>query len=122
MDFGDFWIFGFLDFWIFGFWILGFGFLGLGFLDVWIFCVRHLSFQSVETASKLDSEKNGVCISIYSVFKGCSCCRGGDHICVYIYGVPCWGTYPVYTCVIDGKKDTLGVWRRLNSIWPSPPD
>ena len=58
--------FDFLDF--LGFWIYGF-------LDFWMFCVLHLCFQSVETAPKLDSEKNGVCIGIYSVFKGC----------VYIY-------------------------------------
>ena len=66
--------FGFLDFWIFGF------------LDFWIFCVLHLCFQSVETAPRLDSEKtNGVCISVYSVFKGCACRSGGDHMYVYIY-------------------------------------
>ena len=49
------------------------------------FCVLHLCFQSVETAPKLDSEKNGVCIGIFSVFKGCARRRGGDHIYVYIY-------------------------------------
>ena len=74
----DFWIFGFLDFWIFGF--LGFWFFGF-----WIFCVLHMCFQSVETAPKLDSEKNGVCIGIYSVFKGCACRGGGDPIYIYIY-------------------------------------
>ena len=37
----------------------------------------HLCFQSVETAPKLDSEKSGVCIGVYSVFKGCACRRGG---------------------------------------------
>ena len=42
---------------------------------------------SVETAPKLDSEKTktGVCIGIYSAFKGFACRRGGDHICIYIY-------------------------------------
>ena len=59
-----------------GFWIFGF------------FCVLHLCFQSVEAAPKLDSEKNGVCIGIYSAFKGCVHVvggGGGDHIYVYIY-------------------------------------
>ena len=67
----------------------------MGFLGVWVFgwfFVLHLCFQSVETAPKLDSEKNGVCISIYSVFKGCACRRGGDHIKqkknIYIYIYP----------------------------------
>ena len=55
LGFLDFWILGFLDFWDF---------------DFWIFCVLHLCFKSVETAPKLDSEKNGVCIGICSVFKG----------------------------------------------------
>ena len=57
----------------------------LGFLGFWIFCVLHLCFQSVETAPKLDSEKSGVCIGIYSVFKGCASRRGGDHIYIYMY-------------------------------------
>ena len=45
----------------------------------------------METAPTLDSEKTGVCIGIYCVFKGCACRRGGDHIhrytykCTYIY-------------------------------------
>ena len=70
-------VFGFLDFWILGFFDFGFGDFGaLGFLDFWIFCVLHLCFQSVETAPKLDSEENGVCIGIYSVFRGCACRRG----------------------------------------------
>ena len=56
-----------------------------GFLGFWIFCVLHLCFQSVETAPKLDSEKNGVCIGIYSVSKGCACRGGGDHIYTYVY-------------------------------------
>ena len=54
-----------------------------GFLDFLIFCVLRLRFQSVETAPKLDLEKNSVCIGIYSVFKGCACRRGGDHIRMY---------------------------------------
>ena len=44
-----------------------FDFWSFGFLD---FCVLHLCIQSVETAAKLDSEKNGVCIGIYSVSRG----------------------------------------------------
>ena len=36
--------------------------------------------QSVETDRKLDSEKGSVCVGIYSVFKGCACHGGGDHI------------------------------------------
>ena len=42
-----------------------------------MFCVLHLCFQSVETAPNLDSEKNGVCTGIYSVFKGCACPKAG---------------------------------------------
>ena len=68
------WTFGFLDFLIF--WVLDFCFF---------FCVLYLCFQSVETAPKLDSEKNGVCSSIYSAFKRCACRRGGDHIYIYMY-------------------------------------
>ena len=68
MDFLDF-----LDFWIF--W-------SFGFLDFRFFGVLHLCFQSVETAPTLDSEKNGVCIGIYGVFKGCACRRG---VTIYIY-------------------------------------
>ena len=48
------------------------------------FCVLHWCFQSVETAPKLDSENNGVCIGIYSVFKGCAC-RGRVTIYMYTY-------------------------------------
>ena len=97
----DFWNFGFFDFWIFGFFgfslIFGFSdfwifrcldFWVFGFWDFWIFCVLHLCFQSVATAPKLDSEKNGVCIGIYSVFKGCACRGGGDHIFLYMYIFP----------------------------------
>ena len=51
-------------------------------MGFWIFCVLHLCFQSVETAPKLDSEKTGVCIGIYSVFKGRACRRG---VTIYIY-------------------------------------
>ena len=54
------------------------------FFDFLIFCVLHLCFQTVEAAPKLDSEKSGVCNGIYSVFKGCACRRGGDHIHMYI--------------------------------------
>ena len=63
---------GFLAFWM------------LGVLDFWIFCVLHLCFQTVETAPKLDWGKKGVCIGIYSVFKGCACRRGGVTIYIYI--------------------------------------
>ena len=73
-------MFVFLDFWIFGFCF---------FLSFWIFSVLHLCLESVETAPKLDSEKNGVCISIYSVFKGCACRRRqGEHIYIYILIIP----------------------------------
>ena len=61
---------------VFDFWIFRF-------LDFWNFCVLHWCFQSVETAPKLDSEKKGVCISIYSVFKGWACRRGA--VTIYIY-------------------------------------
>ena len=66
-----FYIYGILQF----FWIFGF----------WDFLCSTLVFQSVETAPKLDSEKNGVCIGIYTVFKGCASRRGGDHIYIYVY-------------------------------------
>ena len=59
----------FLDSWLFGF---------LGFL------VLQLCFQSVETNPKLDAEKGSVCVGINSVFKGCTCRRGVDHIYIYI--------------------------------------
>ena len=55
------------------------------FLNFGLFCVLHLCFQSVETAPKLDSQKNGVCIGIYSGFKGCAC-RGGVTIYIYMRG------------------------------------
>ena len=48
------------------------------------FCVLHLCFQSVDTAPKLDSEKNGVCIGIYSVFRGVRVV-GGVTMYIYIY-------------------------------------
>ena len=57
------------------------------------FCVLHLCFQSVETAPKLDSEKHGVCISTYSVFKG-RACRGGGGVYIYIYTHLC-----MYICI-----------------------
>ena len=47
--------------------------------------VLQLCFQYVETDPKLDSEKGSVCVGIYSVFKGCACRRGGDHMYIYIY-------------------------------------
>ena len=57
-----------------------------------------MCFQTVETAPKLDSEKNGVCIGIYSVSKGCACRRGGVTIYIYIYMYIC--TYVcMYACM-----------------------
>ena len=79
-EFLAFWIFGFLDFWIFGFldfWVLVFW--SFGFL-----CFK-LVFSICRNSSKIGFGKNGVCIGIYSVFKGCACRRGGDHIHVYIH-------------------------------------
>ena len=68
--FWDFWIFGFLDFWVFGF------------LD---FLCFTLVFPICRNSSKLGFGKNGVCIGVYSVFKGCACRReGGDHMCVCV--------------------------------------
>ena len=61
----DIWIFGFLGFWIFGF------------------------------APKLDSEKQGVCTGIHSVFKGSACRGGGDHIYMYEYR---YVYIYIYTC------------------------
>ena len=67
----DFWIWGFLGFWVFGFgdfWIWGFLDLGIfGFGDFWIFCVLHMCFQSAETAPKLDSEETAF-VSVFTVF------------------------------------------------------
>ena len=87
----DFWILGFLDFWTLGFWdfwifldFWSFGFLGSGF---WIFgflCFT-LVFPICRNSSKIGFGKNGVCVGIYSVFKGCACRRGGYHIYLYIY-------------------------------------
>ena len=65
------------------FWIFGFFFI-FGFLGFWNFCVLHRCFQSVETAPKLDSEKTGVCIGIYSVLWGVRVV-GGVTIYIYIY-------------------------------------
>ena len=73
-------LFGFLDFWILGFWIFGFWIFGF-----WIFCVLHLCFQSVETAPKLDSEKNGLCVSIFTVFLRGVRVVGGVTIYIYRY-------------------------------------
>ena len=94
-------VFGFLDFWVFGvwdFWIFGFlDFWVFGFLDFWIFCVLHLCVQSVETAPKLDSEKNnGVCIGVYSVFKGCAC-RG---VTMYMHVYVCIETLILSRCQV----------------------
>ena len=62
-----------MDFWVFGF------------LSFWIVCVLHLCFQSVETAQKLDLEKMAF-VSVFTVFlRGVRVVGGGDHICIYIY-------------------------------------
>ena len=70
------WIFGFLDFWIFRF----FDFLILDFL-----CFTF-EFSICRNSSKIGFEKKGVCIGIYSVFKGCACRRGvTTYFYVYIH-------------------------------------
>ena len=56
-----------------------------GFWDVWIWCVLHLCFQSVETAPKLDSEKTAF-VPVFTVFlRGVRVVGGGVTICSYIY-------------------------------------
>ena len=65
-SFLDFWIFGFFDFWAFGF---------LCFTVVFPIC---------RNSSKIGFGKNGVCIGIYSAFKGWACRTGGDHIYIHI--------------------------------------
>ena len=47
------------------------------------FLALQLCFQFVDTNPKLDSEKNGVCIGIYRVFRGCACRGVGDYIYIY---------------------------------------
>ena len=41
-------------------------------------------FPICRNSSKIGFGKNGVCIGIYCVFKGCAC-RGGVTICIYVY-------------------------------------
>ena len=56
-----------------------------GFLDVWICCVLHLCFQSVETAPKLNSEKKTAFVSLFTVFLRGVRVVGGVTIDVYFY-------------------------------------
>ena len=73
------------------------------FLHFWVFGFLQLCFQSVEADRKFDSEKDSVCVGIYSVFKGCACRRGVTiyvyiHVYIYVYTY----TYVylhIYTCI-----------------------
>ena len=69
--------FGFLEFWDFGLFVVG--------SFVFYTCVSNLYTQLQNWIRK----KNGVCIGIYSVFKGCACRR---RVTIYIY-------IHIYVCV-----------------------
>ena len=91
-----------LDFWIFGF------------LDFWIFLWFTLVFSICRNSSKIGFGKKGVCIGMYSVFKGCACRRGGgDHtytyICIYVN---------IYTHTYASWV-TLAVLSKSKQLWGS---
>ena len=98
----DLGIFRFLDLWIFGF--LDFGILWIfwvfGFLD---FLCFTLVFSNCRNSSKIGFRKNGVCITIYSVFQGCACRRGGTiYVYTYVFAYTCIFIYIyvyMYICV-----------------------
>ena len=61
-----------------------------GFLDLWVFGLLDflcftLVFPICRNRSEIGFEKNDVCISIHSVFKGCACRRGRVTIYIYMY-------------------------------------